>query len=116
MSYTKTNWETGDTITAEKLNNLENGVAGNVFVIGEETVDLTTKILNKTWKEILTAMSNGSLCMILETDTNYARADFLQIAFMDDEDPQNITYSVSTIDHFAYSTDSENGYPISDGK
>lgn len=27
MSYTLTNWQTGDTITAERLNKLENGVA-----------------------------------------------------------------------------------------
>jgi hypothetical protein len=27
MSYTPTTWQTGDTITAEKLNKLENGVA-----------------------------------------------------------------------------------------
>lgn len=26
MGYTKNEWATGDTITAEKLNNLENGV------------------------------------------------------------------------------------------
>lgn len=26
MSYTKTVWETGDTITSEKLNNAENGI------------------------------------------------------------------------------------------
>ena len=29
MSYTKTNWETGDVITAEKLNNLEDGASVN---------------------------------------------------------------------------------------
>lgn len=28
MSYTPTEWQTGDTITAEKLNNMENGIAG----------------------------------------------------------------------------------------
>ena len=27
MSYTKTTWATGDVITAEKLNNIEDGVA-----------------------------------------------------------------------------------------
>lgn len=29
MSYTPTTWETGDTITAEKLNNMEGGIAEN---------------------------------------------------------------------------------------
>lgn len=27
MGYEKTNWKTGDVVTSEKLNNLENGVA-----------------------------------------------------------------------------------------
>ena len=26
MTYEKTNWQVGDTITAEKLNNMENGI------------------------------------------------------------------------------------------
>ena len=30
MAYTKTNWQTGDTITAEKLNNIESGVKRSV--------------------------------------------------------------------------------------
>lgn len=30
MSYTPTNWKTGDTVTAQKLNKLENGVAAKV--------------------------------------------------------------------------------------
>lgn len=29
MAYTPTNWQTGDTITAEKLNNMESGIAEN---------------------------------------------------------------------------------------
>ena len=35
MSYTPTNWQTGDTITAEKLNNIESGIAAasEVYVI-----------------------------------------------------------------------------------
>lgn len=35
MSYTPTNWQTGDTITAEKLNNMESGISGafEVFLL-----------------------------------------------------------------------------------
>ena len=36
MSYTPTTWNTGDTITAEKLNNLEGGVSyldGNYYIM-----------------------------------------------------------------------------------
>lgn len=35
MSYTPTNWQTGDTITAEKLNNMESGIenVNNPFIV-----------------------------------------------------------------------------------
>lgn len=33
MSYTKQNWQTGDTITAEKLNHMEDGISGGVLVV-----------------------------------------------------------------------------------
>ena len=44
MAYTKTVWQTGDTVTAEKLNNLENGVASanDVVVIYASTDDTGT--------------------------------------------------------------------------
>lgn len=56
MSYTKTNWQTGDTITAEKLNHAEQGIYDNSNCIlfttatyNEETGYIT---LDKTWNEI----------------------------------------------------------------
>lgn len=33
MSYTPNEWQTGDVVTAEKLNHLENGVAGAVGML-----------------------------------------------------------------------------------
>lgn len=35
MAYTKTVWQTGDTITATKLNNMENGIEANDAYISE---------------------------------------------------------------------------------
>lgn len=35
MAYTKTDWKTGDLITADKLNNAEAGIAANEAAIGE---------------------------------------------------------------------------------
>lgn len=46
MSYTPTNWQTGDTITAEKLNNMESGIAEsgvytvNIVNSGDDTLEL----------------------------------------------------------------------------
>ena len=53
MSYTKQTWETGDIITAEKLNHMEDGISeggGGVLVVHD--VDGT---LDKTWQEIYDA-------------------------------------------------------------
>lgn len=51
MSYTPTNWKTGDVVTSAKLNKLENGVAdaggGGVLVVHD-----TDGTLDKTWQEI----------------------------------------------------------------
>ena len=43
MSYTKTTWQNGDTITAEKLNHIENGIADAGSGGGEAIV------INLTW-------------------------------------------------------------------
>lgn len=40
MAYTKTTWRTDDTITAEKLNNAEQGIAQNAAQIQENTDDI----------------------------------------------------------------------------
>ena len=60
MAYIPTEWETGDIITAEKLNKLENGVAaiaGVMVVNGEEEGDTLT--LASTYNEIAAALSAG---------------------------------------------------------
>ena len=41
MSYTPTTWETGDTITAEKLNNMETGIAKEYNRVITASVSLT---------------------------------------------------------------------------
>jgi hypothetical protein len=52
MSYDKNTWAKGDVITANKLNNMEDGIAnaggGGVLVV---TVD-ADDALDKTWQEI----------------------------------------------------------------
>ena len=66
MSYTPTNWSTGDTITASAMNKIENGIAnaGGIFWITAAFDDLDVFRLDKTYLEIYTAMRNKSLCII----------------------------------------------------
>ena len=59
MAYTPTTWATGDTITAAKMNKLENGVAnaGSVLIV---TYNNDTGRLDKTVQEIYDAMESGT--------------------------------------------------------
>ena len=50
--YQKTNWQSGDTITAAKLNNIENGIAGGGVLVVHEDMD---GMLDKTWQQIYDA-------------------------------------------------------------
>lgn len=49
MAYTKNEWKTGDVVTAEKLNNIEDGIESKQDIIDENT-DLKTKNLSVAGK------------------------------------------------------------------
>lgn len=80
MSYTPTQWNTGDTITASALNKIEQGIAnagsgsGAVIVTDNETA------LDKTYAEIYDLVNGGTPCYIKfnvygsvqDLDTDYA--------------------------------------------
>lgn len=59
MAYTPTTWNTGDDVTATKLNKIENGIAGSALIVtssftnGAETMD-------KTVQEIYDAFISGT--------------------------------------------------------
>ena len=50
MAYTPTTWHSGDLISSEKLNKMEQGIAGSGG--GVLVVTATNGTLNKTWQEI----------------------------------------------------------------
>ena len=62
MSYTPTNWQTGDTVTAEKLNNMETGIenAANAFIVTLTPTALDySGTMDKTTAEITAAFNAG---------------------------------------------------------
>ena len=76
MSYTKNTWANGDTITAAKLNNMENGIAnaGSVLFC-TSTYDGEDYYLDKTAGEIYEAIIAGTpVCIkyIYNTMENYS--------------------------------------------
>lgn len=110
MSYTPTNWNTGDTITASALNKIENGIAnaggggGDFFVVTE-----SDGVLDKTWTEIYTALSNGMMGKVLYVDAGItATVGLLNSAQYDGE-----FYFVYPLGYtsFWYQTSTANGYP-----
>lgn len=67
MAYTPINWQTGDTITAQKLNNMEQGIANaGVFYITATWDDSANGyVLDKTAAQIEAAYANGQLCKVV---------------------------------------------------
>lgn len=62
MSYTPTNWNTGDTVTAERLNKMESGIelANDAFVITlTPTEQDFSGTIDKTYDEIVAAVNSG---------------------------------------------------------
>ena len=73
MSYEKTNWVAGDTITAEKLNNIENGIAsagGGSSDSGTMIVHQTEAEIDKTFNELYTAFMNGTRVIIIREEAD----------------------------------------------
>lgn len=67
MAYEKHTWETGEVITAEKLNHMEDGV-GEVFIVnaelaGNSSDGYTVDSLDKTYDKIVNAFENGHVCI-----------------------------------------------------
>ena len=67
MSYDKQNWVTGEVITADKLNHIEEGIenagggAGALFVTLTEGEN-NSYTADKTIAEIAEALNNGTMC------------------------------------------------------
>lgn len=61
MAYTPTTWKSGDVVTSAKLNKLEQGVSGSVFVVTLSYDDATsTYSTDKPYADILAAYEAGA--------------------------------------------------------
>ena len=59
MAYTPTTWETGDVITSQKLNKIENGVANtNPLIVTQTSMNNVTR-LDRTVQQIYDAIISG---------------------------------------------------------
>lgn len=70
MAYNKTTWETGDVITAEKLNKAENGIAAaSPFIINIVVDEGTGAVsLDQKYSAILAAQLAGKYCPVIQPE------------------------------------------------
>ena len=120
MSYISTNWKTGDIVTSEKLNHMEDGIANSesVMIITVVTEDpaqsaknllrakINDKFLDKTWQQIFDALNTGKVCVIKNGDETYVEIDFVTTAGERDG-----SYIVMSNKDVTYEASSADGYP-----
>ena len=104
MSYIPINWQTGDTITAEKLNNMEQGIAnaggGGVLIVNE-----SNNTLDKTWQEI----SDAGFSVL----NNQYGEQLLHMSCAEDEGDYLVTYwTVGLADPILFNAISASAYPV----
>lgn len=74
MAYTKNTWHSGDPLTADKLNHIENGIEEYDLVfpitatLKEPESGYKYLELNKTGEEISLAFQSGKACVVTVTD------------------------------------------------
>lgn len=67
MAYTPTVWKNGDTITAEKLNKAEQGIAdATPLVCTIELVESNPTVVGATYKTISEALSAGRIVFAID--------------------------------------------------
>ena len=110
MSYDKQTWTTGEVITANKLNHMEDGIAaggGSVLVVGY-TADGETLTLDKTWQEIYDA---SLAIMMYQVDDDH---EMLYIAgeALENKGLYHINlYSLGDPTAWTFIASSKDGYP-----
>ena len=111
--YEKQTWVTGEVITKEKLNHMEDGIAnsgGSAFIVN---LNSETQTLDKTWNEIKAAFTNGQPSYVVskvgEVDAMYPIVEC---------NNNTTAYTVrvlvvdsSSVDVIPLSTSDPNGYP-----
>lgn len=113
MAYTPTEWQSGDIVTSEKLNKIENGIAGAGGGVLVVTMDVATGALDKTWQEIHDAMNSSVLCVVYRQEED----DVEGLASIDFNLIRNIllqegSYSLSLDDGLRLIASTANDYPV----
>ena len=110
MSYNEQTWQTGNVISAEKLNHMEDGIATGVLLGVNGTINGNTMTLDRTWQEINDA---GAAVMWFENPETGAT----MVSWLTSIGMQSNTYACNFSARgggaIAFYADSADGYPIS---
>ena len=117
MSYTPTEWKTGDVITAEKLNNMESGIFGSAKVLFVE-LNTETGAIDKTWNEINSAIASGVLCLIAMPEGNDGHSTNVLTGSLRINNQYNVYVNFETVETatMLLTAESPDDYPAIDNK
>lgn len=116
MSYEKQNWKTGDIVTANRLNHMEDGIESNVLVVniqgdidGEEPL-----ILDKTWQQIYDSAYTIAIYSELGAKEFYPIGQIMPGGEYEGETyPYGVIFE-NRYNTFEFKTNSADGYPTRD--
>lgn len=131
MSYTPTTWANGDTITAEKMNNIEQGIVNassggssvvNVGVTVTSGNQEVTFTLDKTWAEINEITETGGVAYLkITSETASAQmvsgtsiGTILYLCRVPSDPSPSVEFSSSAgsgLVNITFTAESENDYP-----
>ena len=95
MAYTKQTWTTGEVITADKLNHMEDGIAaGGVYNVTSTQQGNGDLVLDKNYNEITAAMEDGKSVLVHNNIFGRSEIELVYGAFSSE-----VEYAVYTAQH-----------------
>lgn len=112
MSYEKQTWQTGEVITEQKLNHMEDGIAmGGVLIVH---LDKTEGALDKTWQQIHDA-ARSKVVFIGNDDDDGMEHKLVQEVYTG-RDNKYYVMAYKGLTAEAYVADSADGHPAPDSE
>lgn len=100
MAYTPTEWETGDVITAEKLNKMETGIAANsagmIIPTFTPNAGLTSATCDMTLQEILSAI-DAKRCFFAKVLTGDSISFFPLAGYNTEQATEYVDFSLVSV-------------------
>lgn len=111
MSYTPTNWQTGDTVTAALLNKMEQGISGGGALFVHLDFDYGT--LDKTWQEIHDAAEIIPVALAINDDPYIDVYYLTNVSYPNNE--YTCTFSKTTLSgavDITFTAETSSSYPV----